>query len=53
MSPGVSCTKPIKTGSNLSSGSDKRGVIVYVYTWGDNGNELKALEDGRYGCYYK
>jgi hypothetical protein len=39
--------------TNICVGSDKRGVVVYVYTWGNNQDELKALEDGRRGCYYE
>ncbi|KAH7413633.1 hypothetical protein DE146DRAFT_749836 [Phaeosphaeria sp. MPI-PUGE-AT-0046c] len=31
----------------------KRGVIVYVYPYGDNEDELKALENGDLGPYYQ
>lgn len=33
--------------------TDKRGVIVYVYTCNGDVDELGALEEGHYGMYYK
>jgi hypothetical protein len=35
-----------------SIGIDKRGVIVYIYAYNNNGAELRALEDGGLGNYY-
>jgi hypothetical protein len=33
-------------------GTHKRGVIVYVYAYNNNNEELKALENGSLGYYY-
>ncbi|KAF2022739.1 hypothetical protein EK21DRAFT_95473 [Setomelanomma holmii] len=32
--------------------TDKRGVVVYVYTYNGNDEELEQLEDGGWGKYY-
>lgn len=34
------------------AGTDKRGVIVYVYPYSNNEQELAALENGDLGFYY-
>jgi hypothetical protein len=34
------------------AGTNKRGVIVYVYAVNGNTDELGSYEDGEYGNYY-
>jgi hypothetical protein len=36
----------------LYAGTDKRGVIVYVYPYEGNMKELEEYEDGVYGKYF-
>jgi hypothetical protein len=36
----------------LCAGTDKRGVIVSVYTVNGNAEELNKLENGMWGKYY-
>ncbi|KAF1918776.1 hypothetical protein BDU57DRAFT_120274 [Ampelomyces quisqualis] len=40
------------THSRSNGRTDKRGVIVYVYSYNDNDGELAELEDGDLGFYY-
>lgn len=45
-------TTEISDGLTICAGTDKRGVIVDVYSYNDNDEELAQLEDGDLGFYY-
>jgi hypothetical protein len=50
---GVSSTPNLLAAKvNASLGSNKRGVIVYVYAVNGNDDELEAYENGNFGNYY-